>query len=235
MSATGTPSQPDRRVNSWARSVSRRMTSQSTLTVEHPLVVGEDAARGVEDAAALGHQPHRLGLAGVDGLLQRLRLHRLQEPQPHPHRAEQQRGDDGEHAESGGALVSRHGDQSAPRRRRSRGSHRSVTRSSRGAFHSGSLTRMHQRPTGTSTALITAAPTPTTTDDDDRSAASNGCSSPMNARITGTSASPTAAPSPVKIAASHHGGRTVIDDARSRPRSRRCPSRSTTSRAACRR
>ena len=33
----------------------------------------------------------------------------------------------------------------------------------------------------------------------------------MNARTTGTAASPTAAPSPVNSAASHHCGSTVID------------------------
>ena len=58
--------------------------------------------------------------------------------------------------------------------------------SSRGAFHSGCLTRMHQRPTGTSSGLSTMAPM---RDDDDgrrRSAGSNGCSSPTNARMIGT-------------------------------------------------
>ena len=79
------------------------------------------------------------------------------------------------------------------------------TSSSRGAFHSGSLTRMHQRPTGTSTTLITRGADADDTDDDARSGRRTGCSSPMNWRITGTTASPTAAPRPVKIAASHHG------------------------------
>ena len=75
---------------------------------QYPLVVGEDPALGVEDAPPLRYQLHGFGLAGVDGLLQRVGLDGLQEPQPRPHRPEEQRGDDGEDAEAGGALVSRH-------------------------------------------------------------------------------------------------------------------------------
>ena len=47
-------------------------------------------------------------LALVDGLLQRVGLHRLQEPQPGADGAEQQGGDEGQDAEAGGALVSSH-------------------------------------------------------------------------------------------------------------------------------
>ena len=86
------------------------MTSQSTATDEHGVVVGHDAPVDVEDPSPLGHQPDGLGLAGVDDLLQRVGLHGLQEPQARPHGTEQQRGHEGEDAQAGGALVSSHGD-----------------------------------------------------------------------------------------------------------------------------
>ena len=170
---------------------------------------------------------------------------RLQEPQPGAEGAEQQRGDEREHAEPSGALVSRPWrpvccaalvtaqSHAVGRSRRSRrtGAH------SGSAFHSGlRLTRMHHRPSGTSTGLSTngrATPTtPTTTisrwvervlladehpDDRHRRPRRPRRRAPVNS----------AGEPPLRI--DRDRGR------RSRRRSRRGPSRSTTTRAASRR
>ena len=75
---------------------------------EHPIVVGQDPAFGVEDAATLGQQRDVTQLGGVDLGLQRLLLDGLQEPQPCADEPEEQCGHEREHAESGGSLVSSH-------------------------------------------------------------------------------------------------------------------------------
>ena len=62
----------------------------------------------VEDLAALGGDEHGAGVALVDDLLQRLRLDRLQEPQPGAEAGEQHHGDRREHAEPCCSLVGRH-------------------------------------------------------------------------------------------------------------------------------
>ena len=151
--------------------------------------------------------------------------------------AEQERGDEGEDAEARGALVSSHGDQSgrsAPRR--GAGARVSAHASFGEPSTPARLMRMHQRPTGTSSGLSTMAPDRDDRDDDTVGAARTTCSSPMNAaddrhrRLADGRAERRRTAPPATT-----GGRSVIDVHVAGDVAGRGPSRSTTSRAACRR
>ncbi len=198
---------------------------------EHPFVVGENAAFGVEDPTALGQQRDRAPLGLLDFFLEPGLLDGLQEPQARADEAEQHRSDECEHAEARGAFVESHPDSlpvtqpscwsSRPRswelfvtRRTvcalgaSERGIRSVACSA-GAVQAGPRIFRHQRLSGNRTGDI-SAPVSATIRITLGMFAGQGFSSPMKIRTTGSIASPAAQPSPTKIAFSHHCGSAVI-------------------------
>ena len=77
---------------------------------EDALVVGHDPTLGIEDASALGRDQHFAELGCRDALLVRRGLDTLQEPQSGAECTDQQRRDQRQHPEAGGALIDRHDD-----------------------------------------------------------------------------------------------------------------------------